>query len=729
MRFLAILNIFCLIFTAEVAQAAWLNVNRGMVNQSTNITKNGTISTLVQTSNQVLYFTGAAAQEVVLPDAQTLPDDWWYEFVNTTTGDITVKDYAGGTVATVAAFRNTTLLLRTKATAAGTWYQSTNSVTGTTSALSYASFSATSPLTYDGAGVFAIPLATGSANGYLSSADWLRFDASASLSPITALTGDVTATGPGSVAATVVTVGGETAAEVATSVQETQAATATNTPSTIVRRDSSGNFSAGEITADLVGDVTGNADTATAFATAPTGCGPGEFAEDIDAQGNLTCSPAAGGGDVVGPASSTDNAIAIYDGLTGKLIKNSLATIDGSGNITANSFVGNADTATALAAAPTGCAPGEFAEDIDAQGNLTCSTPAGGGDVVGPASSTDNGLAVYDDTTGKLLRSSTVTESSGVLTATGFSGPLTGNADTATALAANPTDCGVGEFANAIAASGDLTCATPAAGGITELTGDVTAGPGSGAQAATIANDAVTDAKLRESTGLSVIGRSANSTGNPADIVAANDGEVLRRSGTSVGFGDIGFGALPQLASGELLANSTGSTADVAATTVTSLLDRAFSSVQGSVLYRGASAWLALSPGTSGHFLQTQGAGANPQWAAGGGGGAGNVESTYAGTVKVAWMRIAAACSGTCTVTEQSGDFNAPTQNSTGSYAGTFTGSPFATAPICVANGEDDQVHAAVLSITTSGFQLRSRNTTGTFEDRAMDVFCIGKND
>lgn len=44
-------------------------------------------------------------------------------------------------------------------------------------------------------------------------------------------------------------------------------------------------------------------------------------------------------------------------------------------------------------------------------------------------------------------------------------GALAGNASTATALAANPTDCGVGQFANAIDASGNLTCATPASGG------------------------------------------------------------------------------------------------------------------------------------------------------------------------------------------------------------------------------------------------------------------------
>jgi hypothetical protein len=39
-----------------------------------------------------------------------------------------------------------------------------------------------------------------------------------------------------------------------------------------------------------------------------------------------------GGGDVVGPASATDNAIARYDGTTGKLIQNSVTTIDDTGN-------------------------------------------------------------------------------------------------------------------------------------------------------------------------------------------------------------------------------------------------------------------------------------------------------------------------------------------------------------------------------------------------------------
>ena len=67
-------------------------------------------------------------------------------------------------------------------------------------------------------------------------------------------------------------------------------------------------------------------------------------------------------------------------------------------------------------------------------------------------------------------------------------------------------------------------------------TGDVTS---AGDGATTIANDAVTDAKLRNSAALSVIGRAANSAGDPADIAAGTDGHVLRRAGTTLGFGTV----------------------------------------------------------------------------------------------------------------------------------------------------------------------------------------------
>lgn len=75
-------------------------------------------------------------------------------------------------------------------------------------------------------------------------------------------------------------------------------------------------------------------------------------------------------------------------------------------------------------------------------------------------------------------------------------------------------------------------------GGTITLTGDVT-GSGTSSITTTIAANAVTNAKFRQSAGLSVVGRSANTTGDVADITAASDFQVLRRNGTSIGFGAI----------------------------------------------------------------------------------------------------------------------------------------------------------------------------------------------
>jgi len=124
-----------------------------------------------------------------------------------------------------------------------------------------------------------------------------------------------------------------------------------------------------------------------------------------------------------------------------------------------------------------------------------------------------------------------VTASGGV--AGGLVGNVTGNADTATTLATGRT----------IALTGDVTYTSPSFNGSANVTA-----------AATIANDAVTtakiasasstttgvtDAKLRHSAGLSLVGRSADSTGAVADITAATDNTVMRRSGTSLGFGKV----------------------------------------------------------------------------------------------------------------------------------------------------------------------------------------------
>ena len=63
-----------------------------------------------------------------------------------------------------------------------------------------------------------------------------------------------------------------------------------------------------------------------------------------------------------------------------------------------------------------------------------------------------------------------------------------------------------------------------------------------------IDNNAVDNTKLRDSAGLSVIGRTDSTTGDPADIVAGSDGQVLRRAGTSVGFGTVGTAGIADAA-------------------------------------------------------------------------------------------------------------------------------------------------------------------------------------
>lgn len=54
---------------------------------------------------------------------------------------------------------------------------------------------------------------------------------------------------------------------------------------------------------------------------------------------DLVGSSSSGSGDVVGPASATDNAIARYDGTTGKLIQNSKTIVQDGGAIEAQGFI------------------------------------------------------------------------------------------------------------------------------------------------------------------------------------------------------------------------------------------------------------------------------------------------------------------------------------------------------------------------------------------------------
>lgn len=68
------------------------------------------------------------------------------------------------------------------------------------------------------------------------------------------------------------------------------------------------------------------------------------------------------------------------------------------------------------------------------------------------------------------------------------------------------------------------------------------------------------------------------------------------------------------MADGTIKGNISGSGNNPSDNTITAVFDKLLGTTQGSVIYRGASAWAALAPGASGQFLKTLGAAANPAW-------------------------------------------------------------------------------------------------------------------
>lgn len=171
---------------------------------------------------------------------------------------------------------------------------------------------------------------------------------------------------------------------------------------------------------------------------------------------------------------ATTSELHVIDRLTVAGVSTFTGAITGSGGFVGD-LTGNADTATDLREGTTTTLDWwgsqragdhlSWASDFDVDDDFLLNTDDTGSrytfdDLVlnyGLTAATGTYSGLITATGGFISQASSTVETLEAMG--GFTGALTGNADTATALAADPTDCSSNEFANAIAASGNLTCA------------------------------------------------------------------------------------------------------------------------------------------------------------------------------------------------------------------------------------------------------------------------------
>jgi hypothetical protein len=324
-------------------------------------------------------------------------------------------------------------------------------------------------------------------------------------------------------------------------------AVATNTANAIVTRDGAGSFSAntitavefvGNLTGTFTGDVVGNAATATKWATARTLALTGDLAASLVVDGSANVS-------VASVLAATGVAAGTYNNDPAQVRP---FTVDTKGRITGvgsavpivlpfTSVTGSAFKASARVATTAAFGVAAYNNGSSGVGStLTGSAVALSIDGVSlslndrvlvkdQASAFENGIYIVTNA-GSGVANWELTRATDADTA----------ADAAAAVvsATSGTVNGGRTFASSFKATD--TVGTTAQTFNRVVNGSITT---SELVDATSTITGVTDAKLRHSAGLSVIGRSANSTGAPADITAGTDGHVLRRSGTTVSFGQI----------------------------------------------------------------------------------------------------------------------------------------------------------------------------------------------
>jgi len=233
-------------------------------------------------------------------------------------------------------------------------------------------------------------------------------------------------------------------------------------------------------------------------------------------------------------------------------------SVDVTGAVTASFFVGDGSGLTGIAAQAEGfpyTGSAAISGSLEVDGPVTATIFNGDGSGL-----TNLGNQVFPFTGSAIISGSL--EVIGPFLSTAFEGVISGSGQvdinsTAGILEVQKGGTGQLSYTNGQLLIGNTTGNTLAKATLTQGTGiTITNGAGSitvtnaspnathtgdvtGATALTIATNAVSNTKFRQSAGLSVVGRSASTTGDVADIAAGTDHQVLRRSGTALAFGAV----------------------------------------------------------------------------------------------------------------------------------------------------------------------------------------------
>lgn len=178
------------------------------------------------------------------------------------------------------------------------------------------------------------------------------------------------------------------------------------------------------------------------------------------------------------------------------------------------------------------------------------------------------------------------------------------NAESTLATAISAADLGL-----SVAAADGALFPSPGVGEYFYLTIESTDGDYEIVKVTARSTDSMTIVRAQE--GTSARGFSA---GSRCELRITNQGIVDKITELAVGTNTVELGFIEQIAAAKVLGSIAGG--DVSELSASSVLDF-LGSTRGNILYRGASGWTVLAPGTANQVLKTGGAGADPSWASG----------------------------------------------------------------------------------------------------------------